>query len=130
MTMAITEIKAFELADLFSTLSDTSRVRIISTLLEKEMNVGVLAGKLKMSQSAVSHQLHGLRQMRLIRGRRQGRQSSMPWRTIMSSSFFAWVWITSSTVKSWPLMREHPGVPAVWTGSCNAQAAGWRSLPF
>ncbi len=72
--MAITEIKAFELADLFSTLSDASRVRIISALLEKEMNVGVLAGKLKMSQSAVSHQLRGLRQMRLIRGRRQGRQ--------------------------------------------------------
>jgi DNA-binding transcriptional ArsR family regulator len=72
--MAITELKAYELADLFSTLGDASRVRIISTLLEREMSVGALAARLHMSDSAVSHQLRGLRQMRLIRGRRQGRQ--------------------------------------------------------
>ena len=72
--MAITELEAAELADLFSTLSDASRVRIISALLEQEMSVGVLAAKLGMSESAVSHQLRGLRQMRLIRGRKEGRQ--------------------------------------------------------
>jgi ArsR family transcriptional regulator, lead/cadmium/zinc/bismuth-responsive transcriptional repressor len=72
--MAITELKAYELADLFSTLGDASRVRIISALLEGEMSVGTLAGQLHMSDSAVSHQLRGLRQMRLIRGRRDGRQ--------------------------------------------------------
>jgi ArsR family transcriptional regulator, lead/cadmium/zinc/bismuth-responsive transcriptional repressor len=72
--MAITELKAIELADLFSTLSDASRVRIISSLLEQEMSVGVLAARLGMSESAVSHQLRGLRQMRLIRGRKEGRQ--------------------------------------------------------
>ena len=72
--MAITELKAYELADLFSTLGDASRVRIISALLEREMSVGTLAAKLQMSASAVSHQLRGLRQMRLIRGRRDGRQ--------------------------------------------------------
>jgi ArsR family transcriptional regulator, lead/cadmium/zinc/bismuth-responsive transcriptional repressor len=72
--MAITELKAIELADLFRTLSDASRVRIISALLEQEMSVGVLAAKLRMSESAVSHQLRGLRQMRLIRGRKEGRQ--------------------------------------------------------
>jgi DNA-binding transcriptional ArsR family regulator len=72
--MAITELKAYELADLFSTLGDASRVRIISALLEREMSVGSLAAKLNMSDSAVSHQLRGLRQMRLIRGRRDGRQ--------------------------------------------------------
>jgi len=72
--MTLNELKAIQLADLFSALADTSRVRIISTLLEKEMSVGVLAGKLKMSESAVSHQLRGLRQLRLIRGRKEGRQ--------------------------------------------------------
>ena len=72
--VSITELKAIELADLFSTLSDASRVRIISALLDEELSVGVLAGKLKMSESAVSHQLQGLRHMRLIRGRKQGRQ--------------------------------------------------------
>ncbi len=72
--MPLNELKAIRLADLFSALSDASRVRIISALLEKEMNVGVLADRLKMSESAVSHQLRGLRQMRLIRGRKDGRQ--------------------------------------------------------
>lgn len=71
---SITELKAIELADLFSSLSDASRVRIISALLDEELSVGVLADKLKMSESAVSHQLQGLRHMRLIRGRKQGRQ--------------------------------------------------------
>jgi DNA-binding transcriptional ArsR family regulator len=70
----LSELKAIELADLFNTLSDASRVRIISALLENEMSVGALARRLSMSQSAVSHQLRGLRQMRLVRGRKQGRQ--------------------------------------------------------
>lgn len=70
----VTPLRAIELAELFSSLSDASRVRIISTLLETEMSVGVLAERLHMSESAVSHQLRGLRHMRLIRGRKQGRQ--------------------------------------------------------
>lgn len=68
------ELVAIQLADLFATLSDASRVRIISTLLDEEMSVGVLADKLEMSESAVSHQLRGLRQMHLVRVRRQGRR--------------------------------------------------------
>lgn len=72
--MPLNDLKAIRLADLFSTLSDASRVRIISALLEKEMSVGALADKLEMSQSAISHQLRGLRQMRLVRARKDGRQ--------------------------------------------------------
>jgi DNA-binding transcriptional ArsR family regulator len=62
------------LADLFTALSDPTRLRIISVLLEGEMNVGDIAAQLEMSESAVSHQLRGLRQMRLVRGRKNGRQ--------------------------------------------------------
>ncbi len=72
--LRVTQLRAIELAELFSSLSDASRVRIISALLENEMSVGVLADRLRMSESAVSHQLRGLRHMRLIRRRRQGRQ--------------------------------------------------------
>src|SRR3970282_693196 len=72
--MRLTELKAIQLAELFSALSDTSRVRIISLLLEGEMSVSALAEGLKMSESAVSHQLRGLRQMRLVRARKEGRQ--------------------------------------------------------
>jgi len=62
------------LADLFGALSDPTRLRIISVLLDGEMNVGEIAAQLTMTESAVSHQLRGLRQMRLVRGRREGRQ--------------------------------------------------------
>jgi ArsR family transcriptional regulator len=61
-------------AELFGALSDTSRVRIISVLAEGERNVGSLAETVGISESAVSHQLRGLRQMRLVRPRKQGRQ--------------------------------------------------------
>ena len=62
------------LAELFSALSDPTRLRIISALLESEMNVGDIAAQLEMTESAVSHQLRGLRQMRLVRSRKDGRQ--------------------------------------------------------
>lgn len=62
------------LADLFSALSDPTRLRIISVLLEGEMNVGEIAAQLAMTESAVSHQLRGLRQMKLLRTRKDGRQ--------------------------------------------------------
>jgi len=69
-----TELQAIQLAELFSALSDASRVRIISLLLEGETGVGALAESLQMTESAVSHQLRGLRQMRLVRARKSGRQ--------------------------------------------------------
>jgi DNA-binding transcriptional ArsR family regulator len=72
--MKLTELKAIQLAELFSALSDASRVRIISLLIESEMSVSALAEELKMTESAVSHQLRGLRQMRLVRARKEGRQ--------------------------------------------------------
>jgi DNA-binding transcriptional ArsR family regulator len=73
--MPIDERIATQVAELFSTLSDPSRARIISALLEsEELHVGALAECLEMSESAVSHQLRGLRQMRLVHAQRKGRQ--------------------------------------------------------
>ncbi len=72
--MKLTELKAIQLAELFSALSDASRVRIVSLLLDGEMGVSALAEKLNMTESAVSHQLRGLRQMHLVRARKDGRQ--------------------------------------------------------
>ena len=72
--MKLTELKAIQLAELFSALSDASRVRIISALIEGEMSVSALAEGLNMTESAVSHQLRGLRQMRIVRARKEGRQ--------------------------------------------------------
>ena len=72
--MKLTEPTAAKLAELFSALSDASRVRLISLLMEGEMSVSALAEELKMTESAVSHQLRGLRQMHLVRARKNGRQ--------------------------------------------------------
>lgn len=73
-SVPVDEKLAGELAELFRTLSDPSRVRIIAALLEGETNVGALAEIVGISESAVSHQLRTLRQMRLVRARKQGRQ--------------------------------------------------------
>lgn len=62
------------LAELFGAMSDTSRVRIIAALLDGERNVSELADLVGITESGVSHHLRGLRQMRLVRPRRQGRQ--------------------------------------------------------
>jgi DNA-binding transcriptional ArsR family regulator len=72
--MLLKENLSTRLAELFSALSDPTRLRIISVLLEDEMNVGDIAARLAMTESAVSHQLRGLRQMRLVRSRKDGRQ--------------------------------------------------------
>lgn len=72
--MTLNELKAIQLSELFSALSDANRVRIISTLLKQDMNVSEIAERTGMSESAVSHQLRGLRQMRLVRARKSGRQ--------------------------------------------------------
>ncbi len=71
--LKLTSKEAADLAQLFSTLSDPSRVRIISLLANKDMNVQELSESLQMSHSAVSHQLRGLRQSRVVRADKNGR---------------------------------------------------------
>lgn len=63
----------YDLADLFRMFSDTTRVKILYTLMERERPVGEIAEVTGSSQSAVSHQLRTLRQARLVRFRREGR---------------------------------------------------------
>lgn len=70
----VDESAAAELAELFRAFSDTSRVRILSALVKSEMNVSTLAKTIGLSESGVSHHLRGLRQMRLVRARKEGRQ--------------------------------------------------------
>jgi DNA-binding transcriptional ArsR family regulator len=69
----VSEKDAARVAELFSALSDTSRVRILIQLLHKEMNVGALAESVGISESAVSHHLRNLRLLHLVRARKEGR---------------------------------------------------------
>jgi len=61
------------LADTFSALADPTRVRMLDALSHGELCVCDLAAVLRLSQSAVSHQLRLLRGMRLVRPRRDGK---------------------------------------------------------
>jgi DNA-binding transcriptional ArsR family regulator len=70
----LNEDQATNLSDLFSALSDPTRLRIISLLLESELSVGEISTALQMSASAISHQLSRLRYMHLVRSRKVGRQ--------------------------------------------------------
>jgi DNA-binding transcriptional ArsR family regulator len=70
----LNENQAVELAELFRSLGDPSRVRIIATLLNGEINVSSLADIVGISESAVSHQMRTLRQLRIVRARKQGRE--------------------------------------------------------
>jgi DNA-binding transcriptional ArsR family regulator len=70
----LTEPQAMRrLADLFATLADTTRLRILEALAHGELCVGELAATLNLSQSATSHQLRILRDLRLVKPRRAGR---------------------------------------------------------
>lgn len=64
----------FELADLFKVFGDSTRLRIMVTISENEMSVLNIAETLNMEQSTISHQLRVLRQNKLVRVRRDGKQ--------------------------------------------------------
>ncbi|WP_336775202.1 ArsR/SmtB family transcription factor [Paenibacillus sp. MMO-58] len=69
----IHETAATDLADLFKALGDPTRVRIIHTLLQTELCVHDLCEVLEMGQSAISHQLRSLRNMRIVKRRKVGK---------------------------------------------------------
>jgi Predicted transcriptional regulators len=63
----------YGLADLFKTFGDPTRIRILYTLAAGELCVCDIAETLSMTQSAISHQLRVLKQMSLVRFRRDGK---------------------------------------------------------
>ena len=62
-----------QIAELFKGFADPTRVRILSLLTRQELCVGDIAEVIGVSQSAVSHQLRILKQMHLIKYRRDGK---------------------------------------------------------
>ena len=66
-------LTATRLSAVFRALSDPARLRIVSLLAHHELCVCDVAAALGMTQSAVSHQLRQMREMRLVRKRRDGR---------------------------------------------------------
>lgn len=62
-----------DLADFFKVFADATRLKILYVLLSTEMCVYDIAMVLGMSQSAISHQLRVLKQMDLVKNRRDGK---------------------------------------------------------
>ena len=65
----------FLLAETFQAMGDSSRIQIVWALSHGELSVGTLAEVLGMSQPSVSHHLRTLRNLKLVRVRRDGRTS-------------------------------------------------------
>jgi ArsR family transcriptional regulator len=72
-TPSLDEVTAARVAELFSALADPSRIRIVAALVAGKTNVGQLAALVGISESAVSHHLRHLRQMRLVSAHKEGR---------------------------------------------------------
>lgn len=68
------ENELYDLAELFKVFGDSTRIRILFVLFQAEVCVCDLAEELKMTQSAVSHQLKILKQSKLVKSRREGKQ--------------------------------------------------------
>ena len=63
-----------ELANLYKVFGDVTRVKILCALFQAESCVCGLAEAIGMTQSAVSHQLRILKQMKLVKNRREGKE--------------------------------------------------------
>lgn len=63
----------YELADLFRVFGDSTRIKILYALHERELCVQEIADALGISQSAISHQLRVLKDSKLVRFRRDGK---------------------------------------------------------
>lgn len=69
----IDDTTLIDLADLFKVFADSTRMRIMYRLLAGKMNVGDIAQALDMSQSAISHQLKYLKEVNLVKSKRDGK---------------------------------------------------------
>ncbi len=63
----------YDLAELFKIFGDTTRIKILWALDEAEMCVCDISVLLNMTQSAISHQLHVLKQAKLVKSKREGK---------------------------------------------------------
>ncbi|MFQ3545105.1 metalloregulator ArsR/SmtB family transcription factor [Halobacillus rhizosphaerae] len=62
----------FVVSQTFKALSDPTRIRILNLLFEKEYSVNEISENLNLRQSTVSHQLRFLKNLRLVKYRREG----------------------------------------------------------
>ena len=64
----------YDVAELFKVFGDSTRTRILTALFESEMCVCDIGKLLNMTKSAISHQLRILRQSKLVKARKCGKE--------------------------------------------------------
>ena len=67
------EQQLLDLSEFFKVFGDSTRIKILYVLSQSEMCVCDIASLLQMGQSAISHQLRVLKQMQLVKFRRDGK---------------------------------------------------------
>lgn len=66
--------KIIDISELFKIFGDSTRIKIINVLIDKEMCVGDISSLINVSQSAVSHQLRILKTSKLVKYRKDGKE--------------------------------------------------------
>ena len=62
------------MADFYKAMSDSTRIKILNLLCKHELCVCDISVILNMTKSAISHQLQNLKDMNLIKSRKQGKE--------------------------------------------------------
>lgn len=70
----LTEDLFFKIAHFYKILGDTTRIKILYALDKNEMCVCDIANLLSMSKSSISHQLSNLRQSKIVKYRKEGKE--------------------------------------------------------
>ena len=70
----VDEEKIYDLADLFKVFGDSTRIKILVSLIDGELCVCDIASLLNMTRSAISHQLKVLKQSNLVKSKKQGKE--------------------------------------------------------
>lgn len=68
----LNEDQVIDLSELFKIFGDSTRIKIINCLLNKELCVCEISELTNSTQSAVSHQLRILKQAKLVKYRKDG----------------------------------------------------------
>lgn len=68
----ISDDKTIDISELFKIFGDSTRIKIINSLIDEELCVNDIVSRVNASQSAVSHQLRILKQSKLVKYRKDG----------------------------------------------------------
>lgn len=72
--LTMSEEVVYDVAELFKVFGDSTRTSILTVLFDKELCVCEICERLKMTKSAISHQLRILRQSKLVKARKVGKE--------------------------------------------------------